>query len=305
MYRTIVVGCDGTQSSHEAVALAQQLRDPKEGRIILVSAFSIYHGFAGAVTPFVYADWLERRAQSDLDLAESRLERGVIFEKQTMASGSAAEALDDVAVTVNADLIVTGPSHHGTLGKLTGRSTVQRMLHGAPCALAVAAPGQERRFAETRRIAVAYDGTPEAELAVDTACELAAALGATLCLCTAIEPIVYASGFAGVVPDIGFVEDRERAAYEHLDAAAVRARDDVEVELRVGHGPAAATLLSLAEDADLIVAGSRGYGPVHRVLAGSVSTGLLTDGELPILVTPRVVAEKAIQQRLPVADTRV
>jgi nucleotide-binding universal stress UspA family protein len=39
--------------------------------------------------------------------------------------------------------------------------------------------------------------------------------------------------------------------------------------------------------ADLLVAGSRGYGPVRRVLLGSVSTQLVHQAHCPVLVVPR------------------
>ncbi|HSS43092.1 MAG TPA: universal stress protein [Solirubrobacterales bacterium] len=39
--------------------------------------------------------------------------------------------------------------------------------------------------------------------------------------------------------------------------------------------------------ADLLVAGSRNYGPVRRVLLGSVSTQLMHRAPCPVLVVPR------------------
>ena len=38
---------------------------------------------------------------------------------------------------------------------------------------------------------------------------------------------------------------------------------------------------------DLLVCGSRGYGPVRRVLLGTVSAALLRQASVPVLVTPR------------------
>lgn len=40
-------------------------------------------------------------------------------------------------------------------------------------------------------------------------------------------------------------------------------------------------------DADLLVCGSRGYGPVRRVLLGGVSARLLRRAAIPLLVVPR------------------
>jgi nucleotide-binding universal stress UspA family protein len=40
-------------------------------------------------------------------------------------------------------------------------------------------------------------------------------------------------------------------------------------------------------DADLLVCGSRAYGPLRRVLLGGVSSRLLRRSALPLLVVPR------------------
>jgi nucleotide-binding universal stress UspA family protein len=49
------------------------------------------------------------------------------------------------------------------------------------------------------------------------------------------------------------------------------------------------TIAAACEEAgaDLLVAGSRGYGPVMRVLLGSVSTQLVHTAPCPVLVVPR------------------
>lgn len=53
-------------------------------------------------------------------------------------------------------------------------------------------------------------------------------------------------------------------------------------------GPPAETLAEACEDGvDLLVAGSRGYGPLSRVLLGSVTTQLIGMAPCPVLVVPR------------------
>jgi nucleotide-binding universal stress UspA family protein len=49
----------------------------------------------------------------------------------------------------------------------------------------------------------------------------------------------------------------------------------------------AATLIAHSSELDLLVAGSRGYGPVRSVLVGSVSRALVRDASCPIVVAPR------------------
>ena len=56
-------------------------------------------------------------------------------------------------------------------------------------------------------------------------------------------------------------------------------------------GEAVDTIVAVADakDADLIVVGSRGLGPVKAALLGSVSRGVLDDAQRPVLI---VKAEK-------------
>jgi hypothetical protein len=62
------------------------------------------------------------------------------------------------------------------------------LLHGAPCAVAIAPRGYREHAHEIRAIAVGFDGSAESGLALMAASELAAATGATLKLISVAEP---------------------------------------------------------------------------------------------------------------------
>jgi len=63
---------------------------------------------------------------------------------------------------------------------------------------------------------------------------------------------------------------------------------DIPVDTRVVTGPIPSALAEAAEGADLLVTGSRGYGPRHSVLVGGVSRYLVDNAPCPVLVVPRV-----------------
>jgi nucleotide-binding universal stress UspA family protein len=89
----------------------------------------------------------------------------------------------------------------------------------------------------------------------------------------------------GVSLDLGrYWEDQERLATSR--AAHVLDKLDVAWRLEVRTGdPALQLALSADEDgADLIVVGARGHSVAHRLLLGSVSTGLLHHARRPVLV---------------------
>jgi nucleotide-binding universal stress UspA family protein len=286
MFSTIVVGSDGSAQAAEALVLAHSLRDPDQGRLVLTTVFPLYRGFAGPVVPMLYAEWLERGAQETLDRARSHVAAGVPVETRAIAAPSAPGGLNDVAEEVGADLIVLGSSHHGGLARASGRTTVQRLVQGAPCAVAEAAPSQ-RALSDTPHICVAYDGSAEAEKALEQAYAIAAERSGSVTLLGAIEPIVELTEFGGSFIDPGVDRDREAAATASLEQAAGRAPAGVDVTTRFAWGDAPHTLLEMAAGADLVVSGSRGYGPVRRALAGSVSMALLTHATAPVLVVPR------------------
>ena len=59
----------------------------------------------------------------------------------------------------------------------------------------------------------------------------------------------------------------------------------------VKSGLATERLTHHSQHVDLLVIGSRGYGPVRRVLLGSVSAYLAKHSSCPIVVTPRPAVE--------------
>jgi nucleotide-binding universal stress UspA family protein len=167
-------------------------------------------------------------------------------------------------------------------------------VHGAPCAVAVAAQGHYPQLGASSCVAVAYDGSPEADAALQRAYDIAETTGAGVRLCLALEPFVFATGFA-IGPAVGFEADRDRAGRNALAAAAARAPANIEVEQRLMMGTPAEAVSEAALDCNLLVTGSRGHGAGHRVVVGSTSAGLVRDGRNPLLITPRALVAAAPQ----------
>ena len=71
------------------------------------------------------------------------------------------------------------------------------------------------------------------------------------------------------------------------EAAIAGIPEAVERESRFVDGSADDVLVAESEDLDLLVVGSRGYGPLGAVLLGSASTILARAAACPIIVTPR------------------
>jgi nucleotide-binding universal stress UspA family protein len=221
-------------------------------------------------------------------------------ERRLEASSSPARGLHDTAVSEQADQIVVGSSHRGPVGRVLLGSVGERLLSGAPCAVAIAPRGHAAR--EAHRIgviAIAFDGSPEAQLALRTAHELARRSDAALRVLMVIEPPAAIPGhfvpLPGLEPLVAIeraeaMQRQEQAAQNALDSALPALGGGLTIERRVlfETNPASATLDSACADVDLLVLGSRAYGPVRRALVGSVSSSVVRHASCPVLVTPRV-----------------
>jgi nucleotide-binding universal stress UspA family protein len=81
----------------------------------------------------------------------------------------------------------------------------------------------------------------------------------------------------------------EGVAHANLDHITSEDTTGLEVSKIVLGGYAPERLEEVAADLDLLVLGSRAYGPVRRVLLGSVSGEVLKSAPCPVLVVPRGV----------------
>ena len=131
----------------------------------------------------------------------------------------------------------------------------------------------------------ATDGSSQAERALPFAKELARANGARLIVVHVKEIVAGRGGDGPVIVN----EDQVQAALAKQVADLKQEGLDVKVQLAdVMAGGAAHVIADIAdkEGADLIVAGTRGHGPLSGLLLGSVTHRLLHIVKCPVLVVP-------------------
>jgi nucleotide-binding universal stress UspA family protein len=137
-------------------------------------------------------------------------------------------------------------------------------------------------------VGVAFDGSSEAQQALVAARELARRAHATLRILTVVEPLAFPAVVVSTLePGTSasrLVEEELRAVHE---TAVAESRDLVEVEGVLAHGDPSGALLEQTQQTDVLIAGSRGYGPLGAVLLGSTTRKLLNGAACPLIVIPR------------------
>lgn len=287
----ILIGYDGREGARDAAELARQLAALEGGSATL--AYVIAGGWP-ATRRYEEVQTDRVAGASELLAAGAAALADVPAEARVFVGGSPARVLTELAERDDFDLLVVGSPHRGAIGRALVGSVAERLLHGASCATVVAPRGYAtERHEAPRLVAVAYDGSPEAKLALHRAETAARAASASLRVLTVEEPLAVVPGVAGYTPPPP-TEPKELLAEARSAVPA-----DIEVDGRALAGPVAETLAEACEDGvDLLVVGSRGYGPLGRVLLGSVSTAILHKAPCPVLVVPRSTAGTGAVERV-------
>lgn len=282
MYRKILVGYDDSDQAKDALALGKQLAGPTAAKLVLGGVFRF--------DPLWGELGLEIRDE-EIELAR-RIEaaaEAVGAEAEATPSSSPARGLHELAEEIGADLIVVGSAHHGRIGQIAAGSVGVSLLHGSPCAVGIAPYGYRDRPQEgIGTVAVGYDASVEAGLALAAASELATSTGATLTIVSVVEPPPLTMGKGGNVGRQELMEAIEAQVRRELAEARESVPVGIEVEAHVISGDPVESLSSVGRAAGtLLFVGSRAYGPVRGVLLGSVSRQLVRSAPCPLIITPR------------------
>jgi nucleotide-binding universal stress UspA family protein len=277
VFETIVVGVDGREGGRDALSLAVRLADMSGASLVAVRNMS-----AGP-PPFVKRSVQDARTQ----LADEVAYTGHAARVRVLGESSPARALHRVAEEDRAGLIVVGSTRRGVAGRLLAGDHAVGTLHASPCPVAVAPLGfAGREWPAMTRIGVGFDGRAESRHALDFAVALARACDATIKVRSVIGSPLTEGEDSVYDPD--WLEQARAWAAEEL-AQALRGID-ADVSGRVLAGVAVDALADFSAHVDLLVIGSRGWGPIRRVLVGSTAARLMREAHGPLLVVPCGVA---------------
>jgi nucleotide-binding universal stress UspA family protein len=287
VFNHIVVACDGNPEGRDAVALGAAIASTTGARLSLVGVFSPWFLPIPGVT-----DRKTLRAQTTRTL---RRERDLFAPDafiHTIADGSVARALRHHAERSGADLVVMGSGPAASQGHVAIGRSGRQLLYDAPFSLALAARGRHQRAARLERVAVGYDGGPEAKAALALAAELAEAAHARLLV---LVRRVVEDRVPALTPEEWtevqdwshehIWEDARRTALSEAEAAAEQLKTPADVSATFGDP--GYELRELSAAADLIVVGSRRWGPIARLVTGGVGETLVTDASSSVLIVAR------------------
>lgn len=251
---SILVGYDGSEGGRDALRLALALARG--------DASDLFVACVWVRDPVLGDTLVNERERSDRfsdRFAEAEKVLGMPgFRRFQLTHVSAPTALGEQSEILRADLIVLGSTHRGPLGRVLPGSLAERFLHGGQCTVAVAPRGYARHeHPELALIGVGYDDREESRRALEFALPIAERLGAELRVITVLPQGAEEPTWPGELPRV------------------------------IRRGDPAAALADEGVELDLLVVGSRAYGPLRRTVVGEVSHEVMRTAPCPVIVVPR------------------
>ena len=200
---------------------------------------------------------------------------------------SAAEGLQRVADREQASLIVLGASERAGIGRIAPGATARRLLAGSTVPVAIAPRGYSDEHEQPPVSGVGFDGGPEAQEALDWAASLSRNIGGHLRLIAVHEPFAFSDVSPGAFPIESVGQALRRQLRDEAESAVTRLAVSADVGAKFRDGDPASQLVAESTDVDVLVMGSRGWGPVRAVLLGSVSDAVVAQSAAPVIVVPR------------------
>lgn len=281
MHSRIAVGFDGTERAEDAIVLARSLAG-EGAEITMVGILpSILLATVGTI-PVEHGEdegegEFERRMRTLADHygAQARLAR----------SSSPARGLYDTAAEIGAELVVVGSPESTNRGRARAGRVASQLLQGGQWAVALAPTGHstESSLAE---IGVAVDGSTESQHALREAIELASGGEQRSIRLIGVASITWSAAWAFALDEMTRAAEEETE--KSLEAAMASIPEGITARkaVRVGDPPTE-ILDEASREIDLLCMGSRAYGPVRRVLLGSVSSVIVREAPCAVLVEPR------------------
>jgi nucleotide-binding universal stress UspA family protein len=285
MERRILIGYQDSPEGRDALALGRVMAGWIGASLIVAT---VYPWPRGMMTSEDIANALEFESRDAFARVRESV-GGLEVETVPIAERSIARSLEQLAEERHAAMLVVGSCHRGKVGETLLGSTGASLLHGSPCAVMVAPRGyQDGEQQQPARIGVGFDGSPESEAALDVAIGFAELGAGELVVVSVADYPRYGYATAWTALTAGELENAERTEMERVQQVALdRIPSTVDASSRLLTGSPGALLAEASTDADLMIAGSRGYGALRRTLLGSTARQLVSAARSSVLVVPR------------------
>ena len=283
--RRVAAAVDPHPEGRDAVALGTALATAAGAEMVLLAIDPDLL----LVVPGVDSRGMRRETEGLLGQTRDALAPGA--RTKVAADFSVSRGLKRLVKRERCDLLVVGSSRHAPDGEVRIGHVTRQLFDQLACPVVIAPRGLDHAGGlKLRRIAVGFDNGPEANGALATAAGIAHSCDAELIVRGVVDDRLPRLGWARLAEPFGeaWREIMDEEA-ERLRSAIVAATDalGIEATIQMRRGKTATALLNLSDEVDLLVIGSRRWGPLARLVLGGTGEALVHGARCSLMVVPR------------------
>ncbi len=272
MLKKILLALDGSENAERALPWVKRYAGPERAQVVLFRAVDT----ATLDKEFIPSQIED--ARNYLQRLEKELNYAGIPVKVVVRQGPPAESIVRCAADEGCEMILMctrggSPVRHWVLGGVTDRVLRLSPVPVLPVCAQTSLPKQGR----VRRILIPLDGSKLAESVVPWARKLA-----RFFKCRVVFLHVYPMGVAGLKVSHQSRYDALRRRVDQLIEGMTQA--GVKSTFKLQRGDPAERLLRFADQNDLILTTTHGFGGFKRLIFGSVTEKLIRNATVPVLV---------------------
>jgi nucleotide-binding universal stress UspA family protein len=174
MFKTIVLGLDGSESSDRALEHATALAKEQASTVRVVHVVEIVAGRGGGVLRLDENELKAKIAQQVNDLTAAGV--SAELELHSAMAGGPAHVIAEVADRIGADVIITGTRGHTAMAGIVLGSVAHRLLHLSHCPLLII-PAAVSERADVAMPSVVVEGAAPERADVGVSSSVVAAAG--------------------------------------------------------------------------------------------------------------------------------
>jgi nucleotide-binding universal stress UspA family protein len=292
----VVVGVDGSPGSRAALVHAFTTAAQRAADLEVVSSYAVNLVWTGGEplevpdTEAIRVDTEYRAGALVDDVRRDPMIMGIpgvdaVDVRLVVSEGRAVPVL--LKQSEHADVLVVGSRGRGAMRSALLGSVALHCTTHAPCPVVVVHPGQPVTLPP--RVVVGVDGSAESRAALVAAVQEAGRTGAEVEVVATYFPtdcwtdvtLVLVQSVEAIRADL---QRRTGALVEDVLRDQAGTGGAPVVRIAVHEGPAAEVLLRRAQDAQLLVVGSRGRGAIRGLLLGSVALHCAMHAPCPVML---------------------
>jgi nucleotide-binding universal stress UspA family protein len=300
MYRSILVPLDGSTSAEHALPWALSIagKNGTQLHLVRVHVPPVPIMVGNELASDVMLDSAVRKIEASyLEEVVQRLKQNATVPiHSSLLEGAVADAIDDHAKTIKADLIAITSHGRGAFARFWLGSVADKIIRHAPAPILVVRPSDDSAVdLKTRpsfqRIVIPLDGSKLAERIIEPAIELGKTSAAEYSLVLILEAVENIEALADMkvkIPGGWMPEATEAKAEIYLDKVAhhMRGHSVIVHPKVIAHGSAAGGILEYAKTHGnpLIALATHGSSGLKRLILGSVADKIIRGATTPVLI---------------------